>query len=238
MTMPTTMRVRSDAGFTILEVLVAALMLGIGLVGILALQATATVANRRALETRNAMQVAHTTMERAKVDAIEWTASSAPSPGSTLQQVLLALPGPSTDLSDTNHTGDGDDTAVIDYTTEEAWTFRQLGGRFVTQNVMNLPNVEDVQLPGGSRPVALRVGADYCVATRAFNVVPNEVVRLDVRVFWPKNRVGAADMNDNCDWFQTGITEDAIEQRFNSVWLSSTVRRNDASGSALLPPST
>lgn len=223
--------VSSAAGFTILEVLVAALMLGIGLVGILALQATATVANRRAVETRAAMQIAQTTLERAKVDALEWTTGVAPQATTTLGQVLASAPV-------IEGSGAGSGSSLADYASDEGWTLRQIGGKLVTQNVMNLPNVDGVTLPGGERPRALEIGADYCVATRAFPVVNNEVVRIDVRVFWAKNTEGAVLLADDCSWIPANASEERFDQLFYSVWLSGTVRRNDLTAAPLLPPAT
>jgi type IV pilus assembly protein PilV len=220
-----------QAGFTILEVLVAALMLGIGLVGILGLQATATVTNRRASEMRAAMQVAQTQLERAKLDAVEWTAAGAPANTTTLGQVLGSMPAAETGT-------ETDPGTVQDYSSEEGWTFRNNAGVVATVNELGLEFISDTTLANGRRPQAMTTGSDYCVATRAFPLLDNEMIRLDVRVFWPKNTAGEAAMAGSCDWFGQARTEADYDTRFHSVRLTGTVRRNEQGGAAVLPPTT
>lgn len=222
-----------EAGFTILEVLVAALMLGIGLIGILGLQATATVTNRRASEMRAAMQVAQTQLERAKLDAVEWTAAGAPSNTTTLGQVLGTMPVPETGTE----TG-GEAAPVTDYSSEEGWTFRNTAGTVATVNELGLAYIADMTMTSGQRPQAMTTGSDYCVATRAYPLLDNEMIRLDVRVFWPKNTLGESAMAGTCDWFTSARTEVEFDQRFHSVRLTGTVRRNEQGGAAVLPPTT
>lgn len=213
---PARPRRRSDAGFTMVEVMVAAVVLGIGLIGILGMQSTAAIANRRAYDMRAGMELAETTLERLKRDGIGWTASPELLPRSTWLG------------------------AGLDSTNESRWIQPPVwAGQSdqPTYNDLALPNATSTRIPAASREMAEK-SSRYCVQYRLTWVIPNQLARADVRVFWPNNRAGERAMAGTCNVFGgTSITEDRYDQFFEWVRVSGMVRWNQLGAVPVTPVS-
>lgn len=67
---------RASEGFTLVEVMVALSLLGIGITGILSMENAAILANRRAQEMTIATNIARRWQERLREDALMWNAPS------------------------------------------------------------------------------------------------------------------------------------------------------------------
>lgn len=204
---------RPQAGFTMLEVLVAAVVLGIGVIGILGMQSTAAIANRRAYDMRAATELAETTLERLKRDAIEWTAAS-----STLDRSTWLGSG----LRDANR---------------GAWTSPPaIGAKQAMFNDMGLPNATTADIPTERAEMAEK-GSRYCVEYRLDWVVPEQLARADVRVYWANNRQGERAMAGSCDVFSGDTVErDDFDQFFEWVRVSGMVRWNQTGAAAAQVP--
>lgn len=196
---------RRESGFTMIEVLIAAVVLGIGLIGILGMQSTSAIANRRAYDMRAAMELAETTLERLKRDGIEWTASAST-------------------MSNSSWLGNG-----LGDTNRGTWTQPPLIAGVSEQpmfNDMALPNVTSADIPAERAGMAQK-SSRYCVQYRLTWVVPDQLARADVRVFWANNRQGERAMAGRCDVFGNGtISEDEYDQFFEWVRVSGMVRWN------------
>lgn len=68
---------RNNAGFTLVEVMVALALLGIGITGILGMENAAIFSNRRAQEMTLATNIARRWQERLREDALMWNSPSA-----------------------------------------------------------------------------------------------------------------------------------------------------------------
>lgn len=195
-------RHRSNAGFTIIEVLVASLILGIGLVGILGMQSSASLTNRGAYDRHTAMTLAETTLERMKRDGIGWTRTSQPSSGSWLLGAM--------------NDGDGNWAQPPVPTGATAQP---------TYNDMMLPNVRNADIPA-SRSAMAEKNSRFCIEYSIQWVVPGEMARTDVRVSWARNREGAAEMRGTCQVLN-GITARDRDAWLRSVRITGMVRRNE-----------
>ncbi|MDB4990357.1 MAG: hypothetical protein JWN04_5535 [Myxococcaceae bacterium] len=87
------MRQRGRAGFTLLEIMIAVVIMTIGAAGILAMQGASVRSNQDANETSTAINFATTWMERFKRDARLWTAvGSAPLASTQYLSNALTVP--------------------------------------------------------------------------------------------------------------------------------------------------
>ncbi|MFT6399496.1 MAG: prepilin-type N-terminal cleavage/methylation domain-containing protein [Bradymonadia bacterium] len=192
----------SNAGFTIVEVLVASLVLGIGLVGILGMQSSASLTNRGAYDRHTAMTLAETTLERMKRDGLEWSVTTAPGDGSWLQHAI----------------SDAD----------ENWAQPPLpagASNQPTYNDMMLPHVSNADIPASQFAMAEK-NSRYCIEYQIQWVVPGEMARADVRVSYARNREGTGEMGGNCR-ILSGITDRDRAAWFRSVRITGMIRRND-----------
>lgn len=192
----------ASAGFTLIEVLMSALVLGIGLVGILAMQTSANLTNRGAYDRQTAMTLAETTLERLKRDGIEWTPIAAASDGTWLSHAIGSADG--------------------------NWAMPPVPTGATAQptyNDMMLPNVVNTEIPDDRRHIAEK-NSRYCIEFRLGWVIVGELARADVRVSWARNREGAAEMGGSCDVLD-GISDRDRDAWFRDVRVTGMIRRND-----------
>lgn len=196
------LKMPTGAGFTLIEVLMSALVLGIGLVGILAMQTSASLTNRGAYDRQTAMTLAETTLERIKRDGVEWTPSQAAAADSWLTHAVASADG--------------------------QWAQPPLPSGATTQptyNDMMLPNVTNSDIPAATSEMAEK-NSRYCIEYQIGWVVTGELARVDVRVSWARNREGAAAMSGTCGLL-SGISDRDREAWFRSVRVTGMVRRNE-----------
>ena len=196
------LKMPAGAGFTLIEVLISALVLGIGLIGILAMQASASLTNRGAYDRQTAMTLAETTLERLKRDGLRWTPTESPREESWLAGAILSADG--------------------------VWAQPPLPAGASSQPVYNdmmLPNVSNADIPSEMMAMAEQ-NSRYCIEYQIGWVVVGELTRADVRVSWARNREGSAEMGGNCSVL-TGITDLDRAAWFRNVRITGMVRRND-----------
>lgn len=194
--------VRAAAGFTILEVLVAVLVMAIGIVGILGMQTVAVQSNRVSYDARMATELAETTLERLKRDALEWTTSGL-WPANTSLAWGMNAPGtwrlpPATD-------GPG-------------------GGATPTWNDMGIANVLDSRIGTGMERFAER-NTRYCVQYRMDWVRNPSLVRAYVRVLWPRNATGEAAVAGDCSRL-AALSQAEVNAAMWSVQVTGIVTQN------------
>lgn len=190
---------RAHRGFTILEVLIATLVLTIGMIGIFGMQTIAIQANRVAYDTRVATELAETTLERISRDAIEWTGA-----GNWRSAGYLAQ-GMST-------TGAWVAPPVAGYTGSQSLTYNDLG-------VPQYPSMS----PSNAR-LAER-NSRYCLDYRIDWVRAPRLARVQVRVTWPRTVAGEAILQENCANLAT-IDDDVRTLNFQSVQATTMVASN------------
>lgn len=189
---------RARAGFTILEVLVGVLVMSIGFIGIFGMQSVAIQTNRAAYDRRMATELADTTLERLKRDALMWNVVGGWPSGTWLER------GMSTPDSWTPPPNEGD----------VAPSFNDLG----------LANVAGAAPEG--REVFVERNSKFCVAYRAAWVWNPDMVRIEVRVFWPRTTAGEAEFAGDCSNV-LALAEDRRRRLFADVQVTGMVQRND-----------
>lgn len=141
-------------GFTLMEVLIAAAVLSIGLLAMAALQVVYITSSTTARDSTEATLVAEATIERLKAEGVAWT-SRAPT--------LSVATSPNLALS-------------MDDTNRGRWT-RLNGGLPVNHTGINR------SVPGGEVP-RTEINAKYCVEVRADWLQQNLSLTGQVRVAW------------------------------------------------------
>lgn len=190
---------RSRAGFTILEVLIGVLVMSIGFIGIFGMQTVAIQTNRAAYDRRMATELAETTMERIKRDALMWNVAGGWPDGTWLQRGMAS---PSTWTAPPS---DDDGSPAF--------------------NDLALPNVADDRVPDG-REAFVERNSKFCLAYRMTWIWNPDMVRIEVRVFWPRTTEGEAVFAGNCGNV-LALEEDRRRRLFADVQVTSMAQRND-----------
>ncbi len=193
---------KNDKGFTLIEVMVAAVVLAIGLVGILGMQAVSAITNRRAQDIRVGMELAESAMERLKVDAIAWVGD---------ETVIPSDSWLGTGLTDENL---------------NAWTLPPVNpadgqGTF---NDMGLRGTTTSALPSGN-DYFVEKSSRYCIQYRLGWVIEGQMARVEVRSIWPSNVNGEATLNGSCENL-AGLNEGTLDLQFEWVKIAGMVRWN------------
>lgn len=145
-------------GYTLVEVLASMVVLGAGLLGIIALQGAAVTANQRAHELTTATNIARRWQERLRRDAYQWTTPSQDSATSNIANTWYLRPLATTVATTwTLPLQPGGLTAALESAAADYW------GNDVAVDSEN---------------------AFYCTHVRLSQLVPNELVRAEVRVWW------------------------------------------------------
>lgn len=163
------------AGFTILEVLIAVLVLAIGFIGILGMQSVAIQTSRASSDLRVATEIAETTMERIQRDAQMWGQTGSPGdwgPGRWLNSALGSA---------------GTDTW--------AWPPRPEGtaSREPAFNGLGLAERDSAASPDYTNR-----NNRFCVDYRTDWLRGATFARITVRVRWARNSDGEARLLNNC----------------------------------------
>lgn len=166
---------RGAEGFTILEVLIAVLVLAIGFVGILGMQSVAIQTSRASSDLRVATEIAETTMERIQRDAQMWGQTGSPGdwgPGTWLNSALA-----------TAGTGNW------------AWPPRPAGtsSREPAFNGLGLAEQDSTPAPDYTNR-----NNRFCVDYQTDWLRGATFARITVRVRWARNGDGEARLLNNC----------------------------------------
>ncbi len=200
---------KRDGGFTLVEVMVSLGVMTIGAMALLAMQQQTTRANVHAREITTATQIAQTWIERFKIDAMRWV-STTPSEMLDLQNTLYLSGIVANDGVFTGIPVQANDTVF--------------GGVWM--------NAFDYL--GNEVPSVNHASTRFCVSHRLSWVFPRQTMRADVRVFWPRDRLGAAGKttaNDilvdfpNCADDNASLNPGGDEfDNYHVVYLSTTLR--------------
>lgn len=202
MTSPNFHRARAPRGFTIVEALIAILTLSLGIAGVLGIQSAAISSSRFSYDQRAAINLAETTLERLKRDAIEWQVAGTYPAGSWLN---TAMSGASLGQ----------------------WVYPPIRNSVVpTYNDLALPGV--VTRTGAWRTQTRN--SRFCIEYRMSWASPTStaVARAEVRVAWPRGRRGQEILGVNCANIQA-LTPTERRQNFHVVQMTGLVTRNDIS---------
>jgi type IV pilus assembly protein PilV len=191
---------RGDEGFTILEVLIAVLVLAIGFIGILGMQSVAIQTSRASSDIRVATEIAETTMERMQRDAQMWGQTGSPGdwgPGAWLNSALTEA-------------GTGN----------FAWPPRPAGtsGREPAFNGLGLAQQDTTPSPDFTNR-----NNRFCVDYQTDWLRGATFARITVRVRWPRNGDGEAAVLNNCGNLE-GLTAAILLRDFYQVRVTGIVR--------------
>lgn len=149
-------------GFTLIEVMISLVVIGVGSAALFQLQGVVARSNLLARQITNANEVLSTWVERLKADAVYWTASGAPD-----NTIYL------TDIGNNAGVwlpaGGGNNLGFLG----QYPAFNTIGDDVNTQNNINQSSIA------------------YCASYRFSWVVVNELIRADVRVYWPRDGIPA-----------------------------------------------
>ena len=188
---------RSEQGFTMAEVMMALLILGIGLLGIMALHIVVRKGNTEAQNVTSATVIAEHWMERLRTESTMWnTGPSDLRPDST--PMLYALGG--------GTTTSGATTGWISH----------------PNNPLLTRTMEESSTGGGASAQPL---GEFCTQYRVTTLVPDQVLRAEVRVMWWRDGVARPSNWRECP-APTGPGGDPDIKTMHMVALSSTLWRN------------
>jgi type IV pilus assembly protein PilV len=188
---------RRRRGFTIIEVVVAMGVMVVGIMAVVSLQQHTVQINSLARQMSTANQIAQTWLERMKQDAQRWNEPGNPEPG--------AVPSPVQALAQTQ------------------WlqAVNAAPGRFQTvPSSAASSGVFDFQ---GNEIVLGEAGVPFfCVGYKPAWVYIGHAIRVDVRVFWPRERASAI---VNCVDTDTPLNPGGpLVDRFHIVYLSTVIK--------------
>ena len=160
---------KKKRGFTLVEMMVALVILAIGLMAITAMQISSIAANTVSQDISHAYAMTGTTLELSRVDSLMWTNSI------TLSSTRMLKEAPSPAVaggtSGWKTLPDGLITPVM-------------SGAKVDRNMIKPPD-------GG-----WRLASRYCIYYRVTWVYPNETLRVEARVAWLKEAAAATKLDD------------------------------------------
>lgn len=149
-----------QSGYTLIEVLAAMAILGTGLLGILAMQAAAITANRRANELTTATNIARLWQERLRRDSYQWNTPSSDNPTPNLNNNTWFLwVAPTTGVGN--------------------WVAPQLRA-----GLIGMPLESAAFDYWGNDVVETSDAVHYCSQMRLSVLIPNQLLRSEVRVWW------------------------------------------------------
>jgi type IV pilus assembly protein PilV len=206
-------------GYTAVEVLVAMTLFAIGASGVVAMQRMAVTANAEARRVDVANGIARAWIERLRRDATMWTLPS------------IANPTASSNLGNAKLLS----LAIANDGAYGTWAFPdQAAGAYQPANRAGFSIPVD-----GLSPMFDTLGRDlvgseassayYCVEIRADWIVPQEFMRAQVRVWWPRTyaaatpSAGAAGCNNNARNDANGANGTKI---YNFVYAVTAIRKN------------
>lgn len=184
-------------GFTILEVLMAVLVLTIGIIGIIGIQTIAIVSARATNNMRNASVLAETQLERLRRDSVLWVRSIGWDSSSSLGRAM-ASPG--------NWVRPAAEPAVDD----------------VTYNQLGLPKLPESTRLGDGAATYSQLNSNFCLFYRVTRLGDESLGRVEVRVVWARNEAGDFLISQGCDTVMdpTNFGSDSLSEVVASTVLA------------------
>lgn len=192
----------AQAGYTMVEVLAAMAVLGTGLLGIVAMQSTAVNANLRAQEITMATNLARRWQDRLRRDSYQWTTPSQSNPTSNIAAT---------------------------------WYLSRLGVSMTTDwyvpdppsgTVAAMPETAAFDYFGNDVPTT-DSRAYYCTQVRLTSLIPNQLLRAEVRVWWYRQGGVRPPTYTDCARSATAaVSNDTTNIR--SIYVSQTIQRHDS----------
>ena len=164
----------SARGFTILEVLIAVLVLTIGIIGIIGIQTISIVSARATNNMRNASVLAETQLERLRRDSVLWVRSVGWDTSSSLGRAM-ASPG--------NWVRPQAEPAVDN----------------VTYNQLAIPKLPESTRLGEGAATYSQLNSNFCIFYRVTRLGDESLGRAEVRVVWSRNEAGDYLISQGCD---------------------------------------
>jgi prepilin-type N-terminal cleavage/methylation domain-containing protein len=187
---------RTEAGYTLVEVMVAVAIMTVGSLGVLALHEATTVGNLTSRDTAIATGVTRTWIERLERESLSWTAAGHP-PNAPPTRNLTTVPlAPATP-------GAWAVTQSTDAPGGDLGTFDQFGVQTAVAGDMR-----------------------FCTQVRFQWVVPNQAIRADVRTHFARNTTAGDWLNFGCGAAPTAITAElaSATPRISAVYGSTVLR--------------
>ncbi|HEX7477764.1 MAG TPA: prepilin-type N-terminal cleavage/methylation domain-containing protein [Polyangiales bacterium] len=211
---------KRHAGFTVVEVMVSLGVMTVGAFAILAMEQQTTRANVHARELTVATQIAQTWIERLKIDAVRWSATS-------------GVSNVGADLGATSYLQD-----ITKPASEGVFlTIPTPGG---SPGVPNLPPATPSMLYSsafdyyGNEVNMVSLGGAvvvYCASYRLSWIYIDRLIRADVRVWWPREGTNTFTTDyPNCQAHpenflpSTGNPAGVAPARYHVVYLSTSIR--------------
>ncbi|NQW62747.1 MAG: hypothetical protein HQ461_07950 [Deltaproteobacteria bacterium] len=184
-------------GFTILEVLMAVLVLTIGIIDIIGIQTIAIVSARATNNMRNASVLAETQLERLRRDSVLWVRSIGWDSSSSLGRAM-ASPG--------NWVRPAAEPAVDD----------------VTYNQLGLPKLPESTRLGDGAATYSQLNSNFCLFYRVTRLGDESLGRVEVRVVWARNEAGDFLISQGCDTVMdpTNFGSDSLSEVVASTVLA------------------
>lgn len=200
----------SARGYTIIEVMIAISLLAIAASGVIALLKVSTIGNAQAKELALATQVGRTWLERLRTDATVWN-----------------YPSGAVSISDLG------DTVWLNKITGSA-------NLWFRPQTVGLQSAAFDTWGNDVSDATVATKAQFCTHVRLTWMVPNEIMRADVRVFWPRAGISHASWNEpgstahycapdfNFSSFDTGVGPLSPLGKFHFAYFSSNILKNGA----------
>ncbi len=203
-------RPRTARGFTLIEVLMSVAIFVTAGLGLLAFQETLMRSNTSANDITAATYIGEFWLERGRVESLLWNANTGAGALTVARTPLLAAVGAN--------------VAVPNFST--GWlVLPAMGATFAVGAPLNRYLETWPGPPGTTRDYA-----EFCVQYRATVLLPNEILRLEVRVLWFKPNAGLTRPTGTAAWTCPAagmlIGADPDLQKVNMIQLASTLWRN------------
>lgn len=199
---------RRDAGYSLVEVMVVIAVTIVGFLALTSLQASILKANENSWNITSAVALARHVQETIRMEGLQWYNDSFDGIGGVAQERFRYL----------KHVGvpaAGTGSDWLDAEFYAAGTDFQLVNQLGNQGAYDAGALQEVRNDRGRR---------YCVRYRLTWIVPNYLIRTDVRVLWVRHE-GRAGLYDACPMTGADTMENHPEDVF-SISIPATVMRN------------
>jgi type IV pilus assembly protein PilV len=191
---------RSARGYTVVELLMALAVFGIGVVGVIAMQKVTSTSNRHAKNLATATHIAQSWLERLAVDATRWDQSHTLAATTTWLKAAQPL-------------------ANATWQLPAADTVTELFGPGFGALGQPLP------APGSAGEIVFCTHLRLTYLIDPASQPGNGLIRAEVRVFWPRDGEPYANGADYCDAGANATNIGRAPESFHFVYKSTAIRQ-------------